>query len=103
MFFDGYMITNHHVRESCQDVVLLTRENLQGSSTVVTLIQALELYLSVKGLGRADMFIRTARRNIDYVIDCLADTRLDMYKLKASDFYLLEISSASLLEAESLM
>ena len=49
------------------------------------------------------MFIRAARRNIDYVIDCLADTRLDMYKLKASDFYLLEISSASLLEAESLM
>jgi len=32
---------------------LLTREHLQGSSTVITLIQALELYLSVKGVGRA--------------------------------------------------
>jgi|TARA_B110000908_G_scaffold22756_1_gene25779 integrase len=59
---------------------LLTREHLQGSSTVITLIQALELYLSVKGVGRAEMFFRTARRNIDYVIDCLADRPLDMYK-----------------------
>jgi len=49
------------------------------------------------------MFIWEARRNIDYVIDCLVDRRLDMHKLKASDFYLLEISSASLLVAESLM
>ena len=62
---------------------LLTREHLQGSSIVITLIQALELYLSVKGAGRADMFFRTARRNIDYVVDCLADRPLDMYK--ASD------------------
>ena len=59
---------------------LLTREHLQGSSTVITLIQALELYLSVKGVGRAGMFFRTARRNIDYVVDCLADRPLDMYK-----------------------
>jgi len=59
---------------------LLTREHLQGSSTVITLIQALELYLSVKGVGRADMFFRTARRNIDYVVDCLSDRPLDMYK-----------------------
>ncbi|MDB0065492.1 tyrosine-type recombinase/integrase [Oceanospirillaceae bacterium] len=59
---------------------LLTREHLQGSSTVITLTQALELYLSVKGVGRADMFFRTARRNIDYVVDCLADRPLDMYK-----------------------
>ena len=59
---------------------LLTREHLQGSSTVITLIQALELYLSVKGAGRADMFLRTGRRNIDYVIDCLSDRPLDMYK-----------------------
>ena len=29
---------------------LLTREHLQGSSTIMTLTQALELYLSVKGL-----------------------------------------------------
>jgi integrase len=58
----------------------LTREHLQGSSTVITLIQALELYFSVKGVGRAGMFFRTARRNIDYVVDCLADRPLDMYK-----------------------
>ena len=30
---------------------LLTREHLQGSSTVITLTQALELHLSVKGVG----------------------------------------------------
>lgn len=59
---------------------LLTREHLQGSPTVITLTQALEFYLSVKGLGRADMFFRTARRNIDYVIDCLSDKPLDMHK-----------------------
>ena len=59
---------------------LLTREHLQGSSRVITLPQVLELYLSVKGVGRADMFFRTARRNIDYVVNCLADRPLDMYK-----------------------
>ena len=59
---------------------LLAREHMQGSSTVITLAQALELYLSVKGVGRADMFFLTARRNIDYVIDCLSDRPLDMYK-----------------------
>jgi integrase len=59
---------------------LLTREHLQGSSTVITLLQALELYLSVKGVGRAEMFFRTARRNIDYVVDCLSDRPLDLYK-----------------------
>ena len=59
---------------------LLTREHLQGSSTVITLTQALELYLSVKGVGRAEMFFRTARRNIDYAVNCLADRPLDMYK-----------------------
>jgi hypothetical protein len=59
---------------------LLTREHLQGSSTVITLLQALELYLSVKGVGRADMFFRTARRNIDYVVGCLSDRPLDLYK-----------------------
>ena len=26
------------------------------------------------------MFLRTGRRNIDYVIDCLSDRPLDMYK-----------------------
>ena len=30
---------------------LLTREHLQGSTAVITLTQALELYLSVKGVG----------------------------------------------------
>ena len=59
---------------------LLTREHLQGSSTAITLSQALELYLSVKGVGRAEMFFRTARRNIKYVAECLSDRPLDMYK-----------------------
>ena len=59
---------------------LLTREHLQGSTAVITLTQALELYLSVKGVGRADMFFRTARRKFDYVVNCLADRPLDMYK-----------------------
>ena len=43
---------------------LLTREHLQGSSTVITNTQTLELYLSFKGAGRAEMFFRTAKRNI---------------------------------------
>jgi hypothetical protein len=43
---------------------LLTHEHLQGSSTVITNTQTLELYLSFKGAGRAEMFFRTAKRNI---------------------------------------
>lgn len=55
---------------------LLTREHLQGSSTIIKLLQALELYLSVKGVGRAEMFFRSARP----VVDCLSDRPLNLYK-----------------------
>ena len=40
---------------------LLAREHLQGRPTVIPLALALELYLSIKGVGRADMFFRATR------------------------------------------
>ena len=65
---------------------LLTKEHLQGTPTTITLSQALELYLSVKGTGRASMFFQTARRNIAYVIECLSDRPLDLYKTSDAGF-----------------
>ena len=42
-----------------------------SNSDAPTLTESLEVYLKLKGIGRSEYFITTARRNIDYVIKCL--------------------------------
>ena len=43
------------------------------------LTDALDLYLRLKGDGRDKVFVRAARRNVDYVIDALGNRPLDQY------------------------
>lgn len=44
-----------------------------------TLTESLEVYLTLKGVGRSEYFNTTARRNIDYVIKCLGCRPIDQY------------------------
>jgi len=44
-----------------------------------TLTESLDLYLKLKGIGRSDYFFTTARRNMDYVVQCLGCRPIDQY------------------------
>lgn len=52
------------------------RENY---STCLTVIEAQELYLSLKGQGRQEMFFNTTKRNIGYLVKCLGNRPLEQY------------------------
>jgi len=59
---------------------LSAREHLQGSSRVITLLQACNHYLRIREADRAEMLFRKARRKIDSVVNCLLDRTLYLYK-----------------------
>ena len=48
-------------------------------SNAPTLTESLDLYLKLKGVGRSDYFFTTARRNMDYVVQCLGCRPIDQY------------------------
>tara|TARA_B110000459_G_scaffold126705_1_gene139039 strand:+ start:66 stop:1223 length:1158 start_codon:yes stop_codon:yes gene_type:complete len=48
-------------------------------SNAPTLNESLDVYIKLKGAGRSEYFITTARRNIDYVIKCLGCRPIDQY------------------------
>ena len=48
-------------------------------SNAPTLNESLDVYIKLKGTGRSEYFITTARRNIDYVIKCLGCRPIDQY------------------------
>ena len=50
-----------------------------SNSNVPTLIESLEVYLKLKGVGRSEYFITTAQRNIGYVIKCLGSRPMEQY------------------------
>ena len=54
-------------------------EVLSDSDKSPTLSDALSLYLSLKGAGKDKVFIRTANRNIGYVIQVLGDRPIGSY------------------------
>ena len=49
------------------------------NSGVTTLSEALDLYLKLKGAGKDKVFIRTANRNVGYVIKVLGDRPIPAY------------------------
>ena len=51
-----------------------------------TLHDALELYLKLKGVGKAKVFRRGAERNIQTVIDVLGDRTVDAYSSSDAAF-----------------
>ena len=48
-------------------------------SNAPTLTESLDVYIKLKGTGRSEYFITTAKRNIDYVIKCLGCRPIDQY------------------------
>jgi len=57
----------------------LLRTSPSQASDAPTLLGALDIYLTLKGIGRSEYFITTAHRNIDYVIKCLGCRPIDQY------------------------
>ena len=49
------------------------------TDTVFTLQQALQNYHSLKGTGKDDLFFRSSKRFVRYVIEGLGDQQLDQY------------------------
>ena len=51
------------------------------------IIDALKLYLKLKGVGKDKTFIKTANRNEEYIIQCLRDKSIPNYSsLEAGKF-----------------
>ena len=46
----------------------------------VTITDALDLYVRLKGTGRGKVFARTAERNVGYLIECIGETSLSDIK-----------------------
>jgi integrase len=46
----------------------------------VTVADALQLYVRLKGAGRGKVFTRTAERNVSYLIECIGETSLSDIK-----------------------
>ena len=57
----------------------LTQKNESNASAAPSLSGACDLYLRLKGIGRDEVFKRTAKRNTAYVIKVLGDRPLDTY------------------------
>ena len=49
----------------------------------VTISDALDLYVRLKGTGRGKVFARTAERNVGYLIECIGETSL--FDIKPTD------------------
>ena len=60
-------------------ISVLKTNGLSDSDKSPTLSDALSLYLSLKGAGKDKVFIRTANRNIGYVIQVLGDRPIASY------------------------
>ena len=52
---------------------------MSGVDALPTIEDALELYLSIKGVGRQKLFFTTAQRYIGYMIECLGVRPIDQY------------------------
>ena len=57
----------------------LTKQNDSSTSVAPTLSDACDLYLRLKGVGKDEVFKRTAKCNTAYVIEVLGDRPLDAY------------------------
>ena len=53
----------------------------------VTITDALELYVRLKGAGRGKVFARTAERNANYLIECVGSRFLGLFHAISVVFY----------------
>ena len=73
--------------------MLLKKPPINSNSNAPLLSEALSTYLKLKGEGKNKIFVRSANRSIEYVIELLGDLPIDVYNSKdASKFrdYLLD-------------
>lgn len=61
---------------------LIKVSDTNTDSSLPSIIDAKELYFSVKGKGKPKLFFNTANRNIRYLIDCLDNRPIDCYSTK---------------------
>jgi integrase len=61
---------------------LIKTSGTNTDSLLPSIIDAKELYFSVKGKGKPKLFFDTANRNIRYLIDCLDNRSIDCYSTK---------------------
>ena len=50
-----------------------------GANDSLLMTEACELYLQLKSVGRGPVFIRTAKRNTNYVTQLLGDKAISLY------------------------
>lgn len=77
-------LDNYWLGLRLQDMDILAMSVLKDVSVdtnegITTRSEALDLYLSLKGSGKDKVFIRTASRNIGYVIEVLGDRPMPAY------------------------
>jgi integrase len=58
-------------------LLIVPREQLDSQSPTIN--EALDLYLSVKGQGKVQLFFSHSKRNISYLVSCLGSRPLDCY------------------------
>jgi len=58
---------------------LVRSDTAAEESNTPTLSDALELYLKLKGVGKDKVFIRTAARNVEYVVKTLGNRSIEQY------------------------
>jgi hypothetical protein len=59
--------------------LLISGATVNLESNLPTIDEALEIYLTVKGTGKSDLFFTHTRRSIKYLKDCLGCCSLDQY------------------------
>ena len=59
--------------------LLVSGATINLESNLLSIDEALEAYLSIKGSGKADLFFSHTRRSIRYLKDCLGCRSLDQY------------------------
>ena len=59
--------------------LLVSGASVNLESNLLSIDEALEAYLSIKGSGKADLFFNHTRRSIRYLKDCLGCRSLDQY------------------------
>ena len=65
--------------EDVPAIHLMRPEAASKAANTPTLSDALELYLKLKGAGKDKVFVRTATRNVEYVVKVLGNRSIEQY------------------------
>jgi len=80
-YFDSLRLERFHSQEL--GLKFDTNMVTDSDEPEVTITDALDLYVRLKGTGRGKVFARTAERNVGYLIECIGETSL--FDIKPTD------------------